>query len=92
MRNDEKNKRTNAEATHEIDPARMKLEASSRTYLQANSVRSLRAKRRLPEGNSVASVHPISEKRTAKKAIPIKQTNQEARLTTHNSPSTKRRV
>ena len=45
----------------------MELEASSRTYLEANSVRSLRAKRRLPEGNTVAPVHSISEKTTAKK-------------------------
>ena len=42
----------------------------------------MRATRRLTEGSTVTPVHPTSilEERMVKKAIPSKQTNQEARL------------
>ena len=59
------------------------LEASPRTYFESSPTRSLRATRRLRDGSTVRPVHPASilEERTVKKAIPSKQTNQEARLT-----------
>ena len=90
----EPNEGKNAEAIHRAGKG--ELEASSRTYLESSSTRNLRETRRLvlPERNTLAPVHPtsISEVRILKKAMPSKQKNQEARLTTHNSPSTTRRV
>ena len=92
-----KDERTNinAEAVVTCDRASKYTRASSRTYLESSPTRSSRATRRLPEGSTVTPVHPTSilEERMVKKAIPSKQTNQEARLTMpSNSPSTARRV
>ena len=93
-----KDERTNinAEAVVTCDRASKYTRASSRTYLESSPTRSSRATRRLPEGSTVTPVHPTSilEERMVKKAIPSKQTNQEARLTTNNnySPYMKRRV
>ena len=50
----------NAEAVVTCDRASKYTRASSRTYLESSPTRSSRATRRLPEGSTVAPVHPTS--------------------------------